>query len=489
MLQEVLMPALGESVTEGTVSAWLKQVGQTVALDEPLLEISTDKVDTELPSPAAGVVLRILAQVDDVVTVGQVLAVIGQPSEVPEADQGPAVPPADTPPPSVASPFHLSDAVPPAARPEPSPAAPEPSPAAPQPGLAAAEPGPVTTGPSLVSSQPSSAAPEPSLAAAEPFIRPIVPLPAPPAIPATLPATAPAVVLPEAGRTASSTPYTTPIVRKLAAEHGVDLATVTGSGVGGRIRREDVLAAVPPPAPAPPTIPAPVGTGDRLPRLRAIIAQREPHDVFRPTQLTSVAEVDVTEVVRLTERGQRAFLERDGIALEYDPFFALATVEALKANPVFNAAISQGDVTYYGEENLGVTVFTPSGPLVPVIPDAGSLGLVGLARAIAGVKARASAGALLPADLAAGTFTMTAPAGPDLMLDFPIIEVPQVAVLSVGAVTCRPVVLGEGIAVRSTSYLALSYDSRLITPSDAAHFLSTIKARLEPGDFSAQLGL
>jgi 2-oxoglutarate dehydrogenase E2 component (dihydrolipoamide succinyltransferase) len=232
-----------------------------------------------------------------------------------------------------------------------------------------------------------------------------------------------------------------------------------------------------------------VGTGDRLPRLRAIIAQREPHDVFRPTQLTSVAEVDVTEVVRLTERGQRAFLERDGIALEYDPFFALATVEALKANPVFNAAISQGDVTYYGEENLGVTVFTPSGPLVPVIPDAGSLGLVGLARAIAGVKARASAGALLPADLAAGTFTMTAPAGPDLMLDFPIIEVPQVAVLSVGAVTCRPVVLGEGIAVRSTSYLALSYDSRLITPSDAAHFLSTIKARLEPGDFSAQLGL
>jgi 2-oxoglutarate dehydrogenase E2 component (dihydrolipoamide succinyltransferase) len=211
--------------------------------------------------------------------------------------------------------------------------------------------------------------------------------------------------------------------------------------------------------------------------------------VFQPTQLTSVAEVDVTEMTRLVERGKRRFLEREGIGLERDPFFALATVEALTANPVFNAAIVDGDVHYYGQQNLGVTVFTPSGPLVPVIPDAGSLGLVGMARAIAGVQGRAAGGALLPADLVAGTFTITAPAGPDLMLDFPMVEPPQVAVLSVGAVTRRPVVVGEGIAVRSTSYLALSYDSRLITPSDAAKFLSTIKERLEAANFKAELGL
>jgi 2-oxoglutarate dehydrogenase E2 component (dihydrolipoamide succinyltransferase) len=218
-------------------------------------------------------------------------------------------------------------------------------------------------------------------------------------------------------------------------------------------------------------------------------ADRRLREGFQPTQLTSVAEVDVTEISRLVSRGERRFLKREGIVLERDPFFALATVEALKANPLFNASIQDGDVTYYGQENLGVTVFTPSGPLAPVIQDAGSLGLVGLARAIAGVKARAAGGALLPTDLAAGTFTMTAPAGPDLMLDFPIIEAPQVAVLSVGAVTRRPVVIDEGIAVRSTSYLALSYDSRLISPVDAAKFLGTVKSRLESASFEAELGL
>jgi 2-oxoglutarate dehydrogenase E2 component (dihydrolipoamide succinyltransferase) len=299
-------------------------------------------------------------------------------------------------------------------------------------------------------------------------------------------------VVPEGDRTASDTQtgadaaYVTPLVRKLAHEVGVDLATVHGSGVGGRIRREDVLAAVPPP-PAVPTVASVPGDDDRLPRLRAI--ERQLHEVYQPTQLTSVAEVDVTEVMRLIGRGGHRFLEREGIELTADPFFARATVEALKANPVFNAAIVDGDVTYYGQENLGVTVSAPSGPLVPVISDAGSLGLIGLARAIAAVKARATGGALLPADLAAGTFTLTAPAGPALMLDFPIIEPPQVAVLSIGAVTRRPVVVGEGIAVRSTSYLALSYDSRLITPSDAARFLALIKQRLEAGGFEAELSL
>jgi 2-oxoglutarate dehydrogenase E2 component (dihydrolipoamide succinyltransferase) len=407
------MPALGESVTEGTVTQWLKQVGEPVAQDEPLVEISTDKVDTEIPSPFGGVLLEILVPEGAVAQVGAVLAVLGEGAEAPAATE-PA-----------------PDAV---------------APAPPQVSPPAAE----------VARAPHHSAPPPG-----------------------------------GEGTASSGGYVTPLVRKLAADLGVDLARVQGTGVGGRIRREDVLAAVPPPPPAvgPAQAPAPAGAAERLPRLRAITAERQLADVLQPPQRSSVAEVDVTEVTRLIERARRSFAEREGIELVHDPFFALATVEALKANPVFNAAIIDGDVVYYAQENLGVTVFTPSGPLAPVVPDAGSLGLVGLARGIAALRARAAGGALLPADLASGTFTITSPPGPALMLDFPVIEPPQVAVVSVGAVTRRPVVVGEGIAVRSTSYLALSYDSRLVTPSDAAKFLAVVKTRLEAAAFAPELGL
>jgi 2-oxoglutarate dehydrogenase E2 component (dihydrolipoamide succinyltransferase) len=455
------MPALGESVTEGTVTRWLKQVGDPVAVDEPLVEISTDKVDTEIPSPFAGVLLEILVPEDATVEVGAILATLGEPAEAPSA---PPLPPAAAP--HAVPPAAAPDAVPPVPAPAPVPApipAPEPVPS-PPPAHAAEPTHPVTSSVFAPIARPAH-----TPAHAAPAITP----PPPP------------LAAPKTGSDAAAA-YITPLVRKLAHEVGVDLSTVQGSGVGGRIRREDVLAAVPP-APQVPTAPTLPADEDRLPRLRAI--ERQLHEVYQPTQLTSVAEVDVTEVMRLIARGNRRFSEREGIELSPDPFFARATVEALKANPVFNAAIVDGDVTYYAQENLGVTVFTPSGPLVPVIGDAGSLGLVGFARAIAAVKARAAGSALLPSDLAAGTFTLTAPAGPDLMLDFPIIEPPQVAVLSVGAVTRRPVVVGEGIAVRSTSYLALSYDSRLITPSDAAKFLAAIKNRLETGSFEAELSL
>jgi 2-oxoglutarate dehydrogenase E2 component (dihydrolipoamide succinyltransferase) len=444
------MPALGESVTEGTVTQWLKQVGDAVAVDEPIVEISTDKVDTEIPSPFAGVLLEILIPEDGVAEVGAVLAVLGEPGESTAASASPPAP----------------DAV---------PHAPADPPAEP-----AARPAPTTAPTPFAVPAPTADRPTPTPdRAPAPAPAPVVAAPVPP----------PHVRPPEARGTASAKAYVTPLIRKLAGDVGVDLDAVTGTGVGGRIRREDVLAAAAPPPAPPAPAPAPAGADERLPRLRAMTADRELREALQPPQLTSVAEVDVTEVTRLVERGQRRFMEREGVTLERDPFFALATVEALKANPVFNAAIVDGDVVYYGQENLGVTVFTPSGPLAPVIPDAGSLGLVGLARAIAGVQARAAGGALLPTDLAAGTFTITAPAGPDLMLDFPVIEPPQVAVLSIGAVTRRPVVMGEGIAVRSTSYLALSYDSRLVTPSDAAKFLGAVKARLETGAFEAELAL
>jgi 2-oxoglutarate dehydrogenase E2 component (dihydrolipoamide succinyltransferase) len=485
------MPALGESVTEGTVTQWLKKVGDQVAVDEPLVEISTDKVDTEIPSPFAGVLLEILVQEDEVAEVGAALAVLGEADEAPSAaplgspapDAAQEAPPA----PSVSA---LPDTPPPAPAPPPVPSVPEaggadaPGPFAP---IARSSQSPVNPAVQAPARAPAHAAaspeaPPPLVAAPQ---RSAPSAPAKPPLPPVATGAAP-VPATGAGAAASDNSYVNPLVRKLAHEVGVDLATVRGSGVGGRIRREDVLAAVPPP-PEVPVIATMPGDDDRLPRLRAI--ERQLHEVYQPTQLTSVAEVDVTQVVRLINRGRARFLEREGVELTPDPFFARATVEALKANPVFNAAIVDGDVTYYAQENLGVTVFAPSGPLVPVIADAGAFGLIGLAHAIAAVKARAAGGALLPSDLAAGTFTLTAPAGPDLMLDFPIIEPPQVAVLSIGAVTRRPVVVGEGIAVRSTSYLALSYDSRLITPSDAAKFLALIKQRLEAGGFEAELSL
>jgi 2-oxoglutarate dehydrogenase E2 component (dihydrolipoamide succinyltransferase) len=277
------------------------------------------------------------------------------------------------------------------------------------------------------------------------------------------------------------------LVRKLAADNGVDLAAVRGTGVGGRTRREDVLAAKP--APAAPIAPAPGGADARLPRLRSITAEQMAQPQGAVAQRSSVAEVDVTHINKLIYRSKEKFLAREGVELTFTPFFALATVEALKANPTFNAAILGDDVTYYAQENLGITVFTPSGPIIPVVNDAGSLGLTGLARAIAGVTARASGGALLPDDLLGGTFTLTAPGGQDLMLDFPIVTEPQVAILSVGAVKKRAVVIDDAIAVRSVTYLALSYDRRLISGTDAARFLATIKARLESGTFESELGL
>jgi 2-oxoglutarate dehydrogenase E2 component (dihydrolipoamide succinyltransferase) len=479
------MPALGESVTEGTVTQWLKQVGDQVQVDEPLVEISTDKVDTEIPSPFAGVLLEILVAEDETAEVGAVLAVLGEPGEAPA---GAGAQPAAAAPVADAAPAAPAAAPAPVAPPA---GAPVSAPAAPAAPVASAAPVPVAVpapGPgSSAASMPTSSAPQaPAVATSAPVSAPApVPTPAPAA------SSTPAPAATTAGAAASQDSaadrgYVTPLVRKLAADLGVDLTKVKGTGVGGRIRREDLIAAAEsqPEAAAPPA-----GAQDRLPRLRSIEAERSIHEVYQPTQLTSVAQVDVTEIVRLIARSERTFLDREKLQLTLDPFFALATVEALKANPVFNAAIRDGGVTYYAQENLGVTVFTPSGPLVPVIADAGSLGLIGLARALAGVTARASSGALLPNDLAAGTFTLTAPAGPELMLDFPIIDSPQVAVLSVGAVTRRPVVVGEGIAVRHTSYLALSYDSRLITPSDAAKFLAAIQSRLEGSSFAAELGL
>jgi 2-oxoglutarate dehydrogenase E2 component (dihydrolipoamide succinyltransferase) len=442
------MPALGESVTEGTVTRWLKQVGDTVEVDEPLVEVSTDKVDTEIPSPVAGTVLEIVVAQDETVAVGATLAAIG------DSQAGPA--PGDQPDRSV------------------------------QPALPERE------------------------------------------------------AVPEISADNTGAPYVTPLVRKLATEHGVDLSTVQGTGIGGRIRKQDVLAAVkapqpepapepepkPEPAPepqprsaprpparaepqwpstaaVPSALPAPAvselrGRTEKMSRMRSVIAKRMVESLQVSAQLTTVVEVDITRLARLRDRVKREFEAREGVKLSFLPFFAQATVEALKQHPKLNASIDtdKGEITYHNAEHLGIAVDTERGLLVPVIHNAGDLNIAGLARRIADLAARTRTNRITPDEMSGGTFTLSNTGSRGALFDTPIILQPQVGILGTGSVVKRPVVLSDGrgdegdtIAIRSIIYLALSYDHRLVDGADAARFLNTIKQRLTDGAFEAGLGM
>jgi 2-oxoglutarate dehydrogenase E2 component (dihydrolipoamide succinyltransferase) len=431
----ITMPALGESVSEGTVTRWLKNVGDSVAVDEALLEVSTDKVDTEISSPVAGTLLAIDVAVDTTVPVGARLGLIG-------AANGAAVAPA----PVVAAPV----------TPPPAPVV-----AAPAPVVAA----PVTPPPAPVSSAPVSQ-----------------------------PADA----------------YVTPLVRKLASELGVNLAQVTGTGIGGRIRREDVEALARPAAPvaasAPvasaPSSPRPSvvavsplrGTTVTMSRLRKVIAARMVESLQVSAQLTTVIEVDVTKIARLRDRSKASFEEREGVKLSFLPFFAVAVCEALKQHPVLNSSVEGDQITYHGTEHLGIAVDTERGLLVPVIANAGDLNMGGIARKIADLAARTRDNKVTPDELGGGTFTLTNTGSRGALFDTPIINQPQVAILGLGAIVKRPMVVrgedgGETIAIRSMVYLGLSYDHRVVDGADAARFLVTLKERLEGGAFESDLGL
>ncbi|GAA4406178.1 hypothetical protein GCM10023168_20670 [Fodinibacter luteus] len=476
----VTMPALGESVTEGTVTRWLKQEGDEVAVDEPLLEVSTDKVDTEIPSPVAGTLTRILVQEDETVPVGADLAVVG-------GSGGASTAPAEQAPAEQAPAEQAAPAQSPAPEPE---AAAEPEPAEPQPAPAQAE----APAPEQEDSAPEQAPPSGGAA----------------------PAAAASGGDGAASDERDAAAYVTPLVRKLAADHGIDLASVTGTGIGGRIRKQDVLAAAeaqkaPEPAPAAPAAPtaqAPAaaakpeataaaskrGTTEKMSRLRKTIARRMVESLQVSAQLTTVVEVDVTRISRLRDRAKGDFASREGTKLSFLPFFALAAVEALKAHPTVNASIEDDQVTYHGGEHLGIAVDTEKGLLVPVLKNAGDLNIAGLARGIADVAERTRSNKIMPDDLAGGTFTITNTGSRGALFDTPIINQPQVAILGTGAVVKRPVVVtaedgGETIAIRSMVYLALSYDHRIVDGADAARFLSTMKQRLEEGAFEADLGL
>ncbi|MEU3745275.1 MULTISPECIES: 2-oxoglutarate dehydrogenase, E2 component, dihydrolipoamide succinyltransferase [Streptomyces] len=474
---DVVLPALGESVTEGTVTRWLKSVGETVEADEPLLEVSTDKVDTEIPAPVSGVLLEIVVAEDESAEVGAKLAVIGAAGAAPAAPAAPA------------------PAAPAAA---PAPAAPA---AAPAPAAPAAAPAPAAP----------AAAPAPAVPAPAPApVAPAAPVAAPaPAAPAA-PSIAPALVTPVAEDGA----YVTPLVRKLATENGVDLAAVKGSGVGGRIRKQDVLAAaeakkaaaaapVAAPAAAPATAKAPAlavsplrGQTVKMTRMRKVIGDNMMKALHGQAQLTSVVEVDITKLMKLRARAKDAFAAREGVKLSPMPFFVKAAAQALKAFPVINARINEdeGTITYFDTENIGIAVDSEKGLMTPVIKGAGDLNIAGISKKTAELAGAVRASKITPDDLAGATFTISNTGSRGALFDTIIVPPNQVAILGIGATVRRPVVinhpdLGETIAVRDMTYVALSYDHRLVDGADAARYLTAVKAILEAGEFEVDLGL
>ncbi len=546
MTFSVTMPALGESVTEGTVTRWLKNEGDHVNVDEPLLEVSTDKVDTEIPSPVSGTLTRIVVAIDSTVAVGAELAVIEDgvaavpvaPVIAPPAAVAPVV--LETP----AAPVVVAPPVPVVAAPAASssgvvvtmPALGEsvtegtvtrwlknvgdainvdepllevstdkvdteiPSPAT---GtilaIDVAVDSTVAVGARLALIGAAGAAP---VVAAPAPVAPVVAAPAPVAPVAAPVVAAPAPVAPQLDDS-----YVTPIVRQFAKEQGVDLASVTGSGIGGRIRKEDILAAVKPVAVSAPAVvqsgakaAAPVsvsplrGTTVTMTRLRKVIAARMVESLQISAQLTTVVEVDMTKVARLRDKAKTSFAAREGVNLTFLPFFAVAVCEALKQHPVLNSSLEGDQITYHGAEHLGIAVDTERGLLVPVIRDAGDLNIGGISRRISDVAARTRDNKISPDELGGGTFTITNTGSRGALFDTPIINQPQVAILGIGSIVKRPMVMkgtdgGETIAIRSMVYLGLSYDHRIVDGADAARFLVTLKERLEEGSFESDLGL
>jgi pyruvate dehydrogenase E2 component (dihydrolipoamide acetyltransferase) len=465
MSESVVLPALGESVTEGTVTRWLKKVGDSVAVDEPLVEVSTDKVDTEIPSPVAGVIEQILVQEDETVQVGAVLVIIS-------GGSGSTAPAPVTPEPVVQAPI----------------AAPAAPPVVQTPPVAAALP------------------PIVPVAVTAPVSTPMIYTPAAPVVPFT-PVTpaAPAAPVATVGiatpATSTDAGYVTPLVRKLAQDSGVDLTRVVGSGVGGRIRKEDVLSATSATSVSSSAVahtPAPIsaqrGTSEPMSRLRKVLAERAVASMNSSAQLTTVVEVDVSKIADTRKAIQSSFLAATGTKINFMPFFFLATAEALRSHPKLNASIEGETINYHPTENISFAVDTERGLLTPVIRDAATLNLAQIAVQIADLASRTRENKLKPDEMMGGTFTLTNTGSRGALFDTPVVFLPQVAILGTGIVQRRPIAITtadgqESIAIRSMVYLALSYDHRLIDGADASRFLVDVKARLEAGNFQANLGI
>ena len=454
----VTMPELGESITEGTITRWLKQEGDQVEADEPLLEISTDKVDTEVPSPVSGVLQSIKVQADETVEVGAELAVIGGGGSSAEAETAEEKTPAE------------EDTA--------------------EEGAGAEAEQAAEASESSKSRRPAEPRPKKAEGNGQ-----------------------------GDGKAAAGV---SPLVRRLAREHDVDLSQVQGSGSGGRVRREDVEAHVQqrgqaPAGPsggqarapkgkvaaatsAPPRVAVPLAKGLReevvpATRLRRVIAERMVSSLQTSAQLTSAVEIDMTRVMRLRERAKEEFKQREGVSLSPMPFAVLALIGAIREYPIVNSAMDEdGNLHVYQDVHLGVAVDTPKGLFVPVVKHAESLNLAGLAKAIADVALRTRDGKIGPDELSGSTISVTNTGSRGAVWDTPIINQPNAAIFATPAIVKRPVVvedpeLGEVVVIRHMMYGILTYDHRIIDGADAARFLVKVKEILEAADFEGDLNL
>lgn len=487
MATEVVMPQMGESIAEGTITKWLKHVGDHVDRDEPLFEISTDKVDAEIPSPAAGTLTEIKHQEGETVEVNTVVAVLDGDGAKPAA-QGPS---------GAEQPSATAETA--AAKEQETPA-PPPAPAAPAPPP---PPAPVEAPkPAAVASE--STAPKAGTGKLE--VKPLVRRDAP---------TTPrgddgAATAEELRRTKSS-----PLVRKIAEEHGIDIRQLEGTGMSGRVTKNDILSFIESGAPAPagttaqpaaatsrapspgapgtqqPTVLKP-GDGDRVEQMSVMRKKIAEHMMISrrtSAHVTTVYEIDMTKVARLRDENRKVFAERTGTKLTFMPFIFKAVTDAVRKFPIFNAQVSGDQIIYKRDINLGMAVALDAGLIVPVIKRADDLSISGLARAANDLADRARSKQLKPDEVAGGTFTITNPGVFGGLFGTPIINQPQLAILGVGKIEKRPKVLttpdGEDyIAIRYLAYFALSFDHRVIDGADAERFLAYIKEHLESAQFA-----
>jgi len=456
MRVDVIMPQMGESIAEGTLTRWLKKTGERVERDEPIFEISTDKVDAEIPSPIAGVLAEIMVREGETVPVSSIVARIETDAarrEAPPEEAG-----AKTPARTAA-----------AGKSSPGPTAPPARPA---------------SGPAVPPSAPAAAASGPA---------------AP--IPSASQLAASGADVDQLRRVRSS-----PLVRRIAREHGVDLTGIEGTGASGRVTRKDILrhlegaggttgAAVPagarataaPASRAPAYAPGERVSVEPMSVMRRKIAEHMVLSRRTSAHVTTVFEVDMQRVMRLRSQHQAAFQERHGIKLTVTPFFLKAAVEALKAFPVVNASLDGDNIVYKKDIHLGVAVALDAGLIVPVIRHAGDKSLSGLSKEVTDLAGRARARKLSPEEVQGGTFTLTNPGRYGSLFGTPIINQPQVAIMGVGAIVKRPVVVDDAIAIHPMVYLALSFDHRLLDGAVADQFMAHVKETLEQARFQEVL--
>jgi len=443
MRVDVVMPQMGESIAEGTITRWMKQVGETVQRDEPLFEISTDKVDAEIPSPSAGTLVEIKNQAGETVPVNQVVAVL-------ETEAG----------------------------------------------AAAAAPAPKAAEPK------AEAKPAPAAAPAPP--KPAAPAPAPAAAPATPPTPAPAASAAESAEGS----FVSPVVRKIAAEHGVDPAQVPGTGAGGRVTKKDIQdfvakggrpapapapsapaapKAAPAPAPAAPAVTFPAGARTErqaMSPMRKKIAEHMIESRRTSAHVHSVFEVDMTRVVSLRSKYKGLYEERHGTKLTLTPFFVKAACDALRAWPILNSSVEGNEIVYRKDLNIGVAVALDWGLIVPVVRNADQLSIAGLTMKVNDLAERARTKKLVPDEVQGGTFTITNPGIFGGLFGLPIINQPQVAILGIGGIEKRPVVIDDAIAIRDRMYMSMSYDHRVVDGAVADQFLAHVKKVLQEFDES-----